>query len=223
LGRGSYADLHEQEAQGDGAHRAPCALHRRNNNLLSWRSDLICRDPLGHADERMLSKRQCETPDMDAVEELRMLAIRQRLDGVVRADLLIHAAVRALVSGVESSSLPRLAGLTRTEEPEAQDLFRAVVSELGISLPDDAEGRWQLVRWWCREIVEGHLRPEVGGRLIWMEGWNELGYPDLLQPLVGWVSEWEDWTIDWGVEREEYERKIVAEANALLMQQGPPG
>ncbi|MCW2765060.1 MAG: hypothetical protein JWO11_1019 [Nocardioides sp.] len=159
---------------------------------------------------------------MDAVEELRMLAIRQRLDGIVRADLLIDAAVRAVVHGVDSPSLPNLAGLTRGEEPEAQGLFRAVASELDLTPTEAAEGRWQLVRWWCREIVQGHLRPEVGGRMIWMEGWNELGYPGSLQPLVGWVSEWEDWTADWGVEREEYERRIVAEAQALLSRPWPP-
>jgi hypothetical protein len=159
---------------------------------------------------------------MEAVEELRMLAIRQRLDGMVRADLLIEACVRALVAGVESSSLPTLAALTRGEESEAQELFRAVTDELGLAPPEAAEGRWELVRWWCRQIVEGKLRPEVGGRMIWMEGWNELGYPDSLQPLVGWVSEWEDWTADWDIDREEYEHKIVAEAKALLSRPWPP-
>lgn len=160
--------------------------------------------------------------ETDPVEELRMLAIRQRLDGVVRADLLIEAAVRAVTRGVDSPSLPCLAGLTRQEEPEAQNLFRAVVGELGIAPPEPTEGRWELVRWWCREIVGGRLRPEVGGRLIWFEGWQELGYPDCLQPLVGWTSEWEDWSPDWGVGRDRYERNIVAEAETLLAGPWPP-
>ena len=151
-----------------------------------------------------------------------MLAIRQRLDGLVRADALIDAAVRALVNGVDSPSLRTLAGLSRKEEPEAQELFRSAASELEITPPDATEGRWQLVRWWCSEIVAGKLRPEVGGRLIWMEGWDELDYPASLQPLVGWVSEWEDWTVAWGIEREEFERRIVAEANTLLSGPWPP-
>lgn len=158
----------------------------------------------------------------DPLDELRMLAIRRRLDGLVRADLLIEAAVRALVQGADSPSLPNLAGLTGKEEPDAQELFRSVVDELGMAPPDPTEGRWQLVRWWCREIVGGRLRPEVGGRLIWFEGWQELGYPDSLQPVVGWTSEWEDWTPDWGVEREDYERKIVSEAETLLAEPWPP-
>lgn len=151
-----------------------------------------------------------------------MLAIRQRLDGIVRADLLIEAAVRAVVQGVDSPALPILAGLTHQEEPEAQELFRAVVGELGIAPPESSKGRWELVRWWCREIVGGRLRPEVGGRLIWWEGWQELGYPDSLQPIVGWTSEWEDWSPDSDVERGEDERKIVAEAEALLAGPWPP-
>lgn len=160
---------------------------------------------------------------MDALEELRMLAIRQHLDGIVSANLLIDAAVRALLEGADSPSLPLLAGLTRREEPEAQDLFRAVAGELDLAPPPEtADARWQLIRWWCQEIVWGHLRPEVGGRLIWMEGWNELGYPESLQPLVGWVSEWEDWTSEWAVEHAEYERRIVAEAKSLLSRPWPP-
>jgi len=62
----------------------------------------------------------------------------------------------------------------------------------------------------------------VGGRLIWLKGWNELGYPDALQPLVGWVSEREDWTTDWDVERDEYARRIVAGAETLLLGEWPP-
>ena len=117
--------------------------------------------------------------------------------------------MRAVVHDVESPSLVRLAGLYHSEEPEAQELFRAAVNEVGITVPGDEEGRWAFVRWWCQEIVLGRLRPEIGGRLIWFEGWNELGYPDCLQPLVGWVSEWEDWLEDWGSAREEYARRIV--------------
>jgi len=162
---------------------------------------------------------------VDGTEELRMLAIRQTLGEVVGADELISTGLDALLRGVDTPSLRALAGLMRAEEPEAQDLFRAVGDELGLfpSRPaDPSAARWALVRSWCREIVAGHIRPEVGGRLIWLKGWNELGYPDALQPLVGWVSEWEDWTTDWDVERDEYARRIVAEAETLLLGEWPP-
>ncbi|WP_129337306.1 hypothetical protein [Cellulomonas endophytica] len=151
-----------------------------------------------------------------------MLAIRQHLDGLVRADLLIDAALRAVAEKVDAPSLLELAGLTRREEPEAQELFRAIVRELDLQVPGPAEGRWELVRWWCRSIVEGVLPPEVGGRLIWSEGWNELGFPASLQPIVGATSEWDDWTPDWDVERKDFERQIVREAEELLKGAWPP-
>jgi hypothetical protein len=66
------------------------------------------------------------------------------------------------------------------------------------------------------------LRPEVGGRLIWIQGWDELDYPEALQPLVGWVSEWQDWSPSWNVERDDYRRRIIAEATALLAGPWPP-
>jgi len=129
---------------------------------------------------------------VDRLEELWMLAIGQALGEIVGADLLIEAALRAVLDGVDSTSLVLLAGLGRREESEAQDLFRAAIGELDLAptLPGDPRlARWALVRWWCRAIVAGRLRPEVGGRLIWIQGWDELDYPEALQPLVGWVSE----------------------------------
>jgi hypothetical protein len=71
-------------------------------------------------------------------------------------------------------------------------------------------------------LVDEQLPPEVGGRLIWIEGWNELNYPDALQPLVGWVSEWEDWTDAWDTPRETYRQHIIDAARQLLKQPWPP-
>ncbi len=148
-----------------------------------------------------------------------MYAIREALDEIVGADKLIDAALRALLEGVESPSLALLAGLSRREEGEAHDLFRAVISELGIAPPtplDTRAERWNLVRWLCETIADGSVEPEVGGRLIWYQGWNELDYPAALQPMVGWVSEWDDWSPSWDVERDHYRRLIVEEARRLL-------
>jgi len=156
---------------------------------------------------------------------LRMLAVRMSIGDVVGSDVLISEALTALLADVDTPSLRVLAGLTRAEEPEAHDLFRAVIDELSLSRelpPDPRAARWELIRWWCSEMVTGNLPPEVAGDLIWREGWNELGYPDSLQPIVGWTSEWEDWTPAWGNERDEYRDKIVAEARVLLNGPWPP-
>jgi hypothetical protein len=71
-------------------------------------------------------------------------------------------------------------------------------------------------------VVGGDLAPEVGARLIWDLAWVELDFPPALQPIVGEVSEWEDWTPDWGNEREHYQRRIVAEMDSLLARPWPP-
>ena len=72
---------------------------------------------------------------MKALRELRDIAIREALDEIVGADVLIATALRALLEGVDSPSLPLLAGLSRREEGEAHDLFRAVTVELDIAPP----------------------------------------------------------------------------------------
>lgn len=163
--------------------------------------------------------------ETDPIQPLRMAAIRERLGQTVGSDQLINAALDALLAGIESPTLAHLAGLGRSEEPEAHDLFNRVIDELALAptLPaDPVAARWELVRWWCQLIVDGKLPPEVGGRLIWVEGWNELDYPNALQPLVGWVSEWSDWTDAWGTSRETYRQRITDAAHALLEQPWPP-
>lgn len=162
---------------------------------------------------------------VDPIQQLRMAAISERLGDTVGSDQLIRAALDAVLAGVDSPALVELAGLGRSEEPEAHDLFARVIDQLEIAptLPDDpAAARWELVRWWCQLIVDQKLAPEVGGQLIWFEGFNKLDYPDTLQPLVGWVSEWDDWTEDWNVPRDVFSDRIIDAAKQLLKQPWPP-
>ncbi|POH71644.1 hypothetical protein CVS27_19845 [Arthrobacter glacialis] len=153
-----------------------------------------------------------------------MYAIRSALDQIVGADELIDAAVRALVEGADSPSLPILAGLLRREEDQAQELFRAVTNELDLApaLPMDLAGmRWQLIHWLCESIVDGRAKPEVAGDSIG-DFWDQMGYPESLRPFVAWVSEWNDWDPSWDVERDHYRQLIVVEAKALLNVPWPP-
>lgn len=162
---------------------------------------------------------------VDSIQQLRMAAIREWLGDTVGSDHLIQAALDALLAGVDSPALTELAGLGRSEEPEAHDLFERVIDELDLAptLPDDpTAARWELVRWWCQLIVDGRLAPEVGGRLIWLDGFNELDGPEMLRPLVGWVSEWEDWNEGWRVPRAIYRDRIIDAAKQILEQPWPP-
>jgi len=161
----------------------------------------------------------------DPMQPLRMAAIREQLGNTVSSDQLIAAALGALLAGVESSALAQLAALGHSEESEAHTLFNRVVEEFALapSLPTEpTAARWELVRWWCQLIVEEKLPPQVGGRLIWFEGWNKLKYPEALQPLVGMVSEWDDWTEEWDMPREMYSLRIIQAARELLDQPWPP-
>ncbi|MCP1415720.1 hypothetical protein [Paenarthrobacter sp. A20] len=163
---------------------------------------------------------------MTHTNDLRVLAIREALyEDIVGADVLIATALSALLDGVDSPSLPLLAGLSRREEGEAHDLFNAVVNELNIAPPTPAKTtpeRWNLVRWLCQALVDGALKPEYAGRLIWWEGWDELGYPESLRPLIGQVSEWDDWTPSWTIDRNQIGQLIIDEAKKLLDGPWPP-
>lgn len=162
---------------------------------------------------------------VDRLQPLRRAAIYEALGYTVGSDQLIQMALDALLADIDTPALRQLAGLTRNEEADAHNLFDQVIVELGLtpSVPDDpTQGRWELIRWWCRLIVDGHLPPEEAGQLIWTEGWSMLGHPTALQPLVGWVVAWDDWTEHDSVPEETYRENIVAEAERLLAGLWPP-
>ena len=159
-----------------------------------------------------------------ACKALRMLAIERsvgRFGGrrSVGSDVLIQTGLDALLAGVDSPSLPLLAGLGRTEEPEASELFDAVISELslGTDLPQDpASTRWALIEWWAQLVVDGELAPHEGGLLIWHDGWTELDNPTSLQDIVGWTSEWDDWNDGWDEPREYFEQRVADACREFL-------
>jgi hypothetical protein len=155
------------------------------------------------------------------------MAIARAVGGEAGSDELIQAGVDALLAGVDSPTLPLLAGLTRREEPEAPSLFDRVADELGLvpaELPTDPASRaWALVRWWAQMIVDGELTPEMGGRLIWRHGWLLLDGPDELKPLIGSVTRHDDEKSSWAIWDAEYiscnragAADIVAQAHAFL-------
>jgi len=160
----------------------------------------------------------------EALKGLRMLAVERSIGrfGVRRpvgSDVLIQTGLDALLAGVDSPSLRMLAGLGRSEGPEASELFDAAIDELSLDtdLPSDPrDARWALVEWWAQLVVDGELAPHEGGHLIWHDGWTELDAPTALQPIVGWTSEWDDWGEDWEKPREDYARRIAEACRDFL-------
>ncbi|MGW4651466.1 hypothetical protein [Kitasatospora sp. NPDC004289] len=148
-----------------------------------------------------------------------MLANERAVGLHVGSDRLIRAGLDALLAGVESPSIPLLAGLGRTEEPEARELFDRVLDELGLSgsLPaDPTAARLALARLWAEQIVDGSLDPATGADKIWAEVACELGYPDELQPVVRWAIVLEDWNEDWDITLAEIDTNIVQAAREVL-------
>ncbi|GHI82724.1 hypothetical protein Sxan_00880 [Streptomyces xanthophaeus] len=94
-----------------------------------------------------------------------------------------------------------LAGLLRSEEPEAPPLFDQVLEELGLLFHPPADPRaakWDMASWVAGQIADGSLDPAVGTHLIRADIAHDLGDPVELQPLVhcaydldGWEESWE--------------------------------
>ncbi|MEV4639452.1 hypothetical protein AB0J80_19075 [Actinoplanes sp. NPDC049548] len=157
------------------------------------------------------------------VKRMRLIAADDAAGLMTGSDRLIRLGLDALLAGVDSPSLPLLAGLTRAEEPEAQGLFHQVLDELGIEvrLPDDpVQRQWALVRCWAGMVVDGVLEPaEGGGRICWAEWWH--GWPAVVRPIVDAVVRYEDLaTCPDSAERQheirELEDRLRNEARALL-------
>jgi hypothetical protein len=103
----------------------------------------------------------------EAMRQLRRLARARAFGRHVGSDQLVQAGLDALLTDVDSPSIPLLTGLTRSEEPEAPELFGQVLDELGLlSEPpaDPTAAKWALADWLAEQITDGSLDPATGGR-----------------------------------------------------------
>lgn len=125
----------------------------------------------------------------DAISLIRMAAADLAMEPWQRPSdtHLVQLGLDSLMAGLETPSLPLLAGLARGEYFQARELFDLVLEELGL-LPLDsddlAKARWTAARWWADEIVACRLDPVHGANLIYLESAAELDYPEALQPIV---------------------------------------
>ncbi|MGW0395360.1 hypothetical protein ACWDYJ_31700 [Streptomyces sp. NPDC003042] len=155
----------------------------------------------------------------DALKQLSHIARERAFDRHVGSDRLIQAGLDALTAGVESPSLAMLAGLLRSEEPDAPALFDQVLEELGLFFHPPADPRaakWAMADWVAGQIAGGTLDPATGTHLIWADIAYDLGYPEELEPLVHCAHHLDGWEESWGVSLEELNREAVEAAKQFL-------
>ncbi|MFE3262314.1 hypothetical protein [Nocardia sp. NPDC059229] len=158
------------------------------------------------------------SPDQ-AVERLRMLALERLIGHPVEPEKLIEAALVALVLDIDGESLSLLGGLTRAETDLAEELFDRVLNELDIvaTIPvDECDVRRLLVRWWLRQITQGHLPPVIGAELIATQAWMQLNRPQSLRPLLELTDRYSDWEANQTATPSQLATDIVNAAQGLL-------
>jgi hypothetical protein len=155
----------------------------------------------------------------DALDRLRHIARERAFGRHVGSDRLIQAGLDALIAGVESPSLAMLAGLLRSEEPEAPALFDQVLEELGLLFQPPADpqaAKWAIAYWIAGQIADGSLDPAAGTHLIWADIAYDLGYPEELEPLVHCAHNLDGWELSWGVPFEELGKEAIEAAKQFL-------
>ncbi|MFC8263987.1 hypothetical protein ACFUNF_41955 [Streptomyces sp. NPDC057291] len=160
----------------------------------------------------------------DALKQLNHIARARAFGRHVGSDQLIQAGLDALIAGVESPSLAMLAGLLRSEEPEAPALFDQVLEELGLLFHPPADHRaakWAMAYWVAGQIADGSLDPAAGTHLIWADIAYDLGCPDELEPLVHCAHNLDGWEESWGVSVEELNGEAVEAAKQFLNKRSP--
>ncbi|MGI5262327.1 hypothetical protein [Streptomyces angustmyceticus] len=158
----------------------------------------------------------------DSLKQLSHLARERAFGRHVGSDRLIQAGLDALVAGVDSPSLAILAGLLRSEEPEAPELFDQVLDELGLFFQPPADPRaakWAAAYWIAGQIADGSLDPATGTHHIWSDVAYDLGYPEELEPLVHCAHNLDGWEESWGVSFEKLNQEAVEEARKFLGKQ----
>jgi hypothetical protein len=171
-----------------------------------------------------LPKKKTEMNQKDALKQLSHMARERAFGRHIGSDRLIQAGLDALIAGVESPSLPMLAGLLRSEEPEASELFDQVLDELGLLFrrPDDPRAaKWAAAYWIAEQIADGSLDPPTGTHLIWADIAYDLGHPEDLQPLVHCALNLASWEESWGISVEELNREAIEAAKQLLSKRRP--
>jgi|SRR5579859_455723 len=146
---------------------------------------------------------------------LQLVAAQYLLD-YVDTDALASAATEALLDGIDSPSIRRLAGMKGADPTEAQAVFSAALGELQIQSPTAREAAMLVATDLALRITQGKILPYDGAKQIWRihTGFSEEHLQEL-DPFVYAASEWEVRPDD----RDYFAAAIVAAAGQLVRAQ----
>jgi hypothetical protein len=133
-------------------------------------------------------------------------------------------ATDALTEGLDTPTLRVLAGEppTKIAARESRDLFRQVLRELGRDPLPKERAVWELIRFRCWQIVEGHLSPEDGAGRIERLMYADPSLPVAYFGVTGWFSGlYDEWRGGWGESRPALEREIARAAREVLAADSP--
>jgi hypothetical protein len=146
---------------------------------------------------------------------LRLVAAQYMLDAV-GTDAIASAATKALMEGIDSPSLRRLAGMTGADSDEVRTVFGAALHELQIESPTLRDAAMLVASEIALRITQRTISPYDGAKEIW-HIWSGLPKENLreLDPFVYAASEWEERPKD----RDKFAAGIVAAADDLVRAQ----
>ncbi len=122
-------------------------------------------------------------------------------------------AVQALLEGVDSPSIRKLAGMTSAESDEVRATFRAALHELDIEIPSPREAAILVATQVATQITQGAVTPYEGARQIWAIARRlPRDHVPELDTFVYGASEWEERPDD----QKAFAAGIMAAAHDLL-------
>jgi hypothetical protein len=145
-------------------------------------------------------------------EALRLLAAKDLLD-FGGADAMPAEATQALLEGIDSPAVRRLAGMDGADGDDVRAAFRSALRELAIEIPSRREAAILLATEVARRITQGTVSPHEGAREIWGVVRSSREHLPELDTFVYGASEWEERPKD----QNNFAAGIVAAAHDLVL------
>ena len=154
-----------------------------------------------------------ESDSTSVKKDLRLLAARHLLDAA-GSDELASEAANALMGGIDTPAIRRLAGMTGDDAEEVRIVFREVLRELEIETPSHREATIMLAVEVARRISAGTISPYDGAKEIWHLSVGEDVHE--LDTFAYAASEWQERPR----QHKKWAAAIVAAANDLVRSRG---